>query len=79
MGQSKTTAEDVALLEGQVQCRVCGQIRNLQLLIRENGLVLRGQARTYYAKQLAQHAAMSATELPILANEIQVSPPKETS
>jgi hypothetical protein len=35
--------------------------------------VLRGRARTYYAKQLAQHAVMQATALPILRNEIEVS------
>ena len=28
---------------------------------------------TYYAKQLAQHAVMEMTEVPILANEIEVS------
>jgi len=33
---------------------------------------LRGRAKTYYAKQLAQHAVMEATDLPVLANEIEV-------
>jgi len=33
---------------------------------------LRGQVHTYYAKQLAQHAVMETTGLPILANEIEV-------
>jgi hypothetical protein len=41
-------------------------------VIQDNGLILRGQAHTYFAKQLAQHAAMEVTELPILANEIEV-------
>jgi hypothetical protein len=35
-------------------------------------LVLQGQAHTYYAKQLAQHALLEATRLPIRANEIEV-------
>jgi hypothetical protein len=35
--------------------------------------VLRGVTRTYYAKQLAQHAVMQLTDLPIHANEIDVT------
>jgi hypothetical protein len=35
-------------------------------------LVLCGHAHTYYAKQLAQHAVMEASSLPIRANEIDV-------
>jgi hypothetical protein len=38
-----------------------------------DGLVLRGRAHTYDAKQLAQHAAMESTTLPILENEIVVA------
>ena len=36
------------------------------------GIVLRGFTRTYYLKQLAQQAVMNLTDLPILANEIEV-------
>jgi hypothetical protein len=35
-------------------------------------LILRGRVFSYYAKQLAQHAAMQIHGLPILANEIHV-------
>jgi len=59
-------------LEAHVQCRLSGRVRDLRLLVRGNGLVLQGRTRTYYAKQLAQHAVMEATGLPILANEIEV-------
>ncbi len=41
-------------------------------MMRRPKLVLRGFARTYHAKQLAQHAVMTETEMPILANEIEV-------
>jgi len=41
--------------------------------VAKEGLVLRGRAQTYYAKQLAQHAVVEAAGLPILANEIEVS------
>ena len=59
-------------LEVRLQGKLCGRIRNLKLLLHECGIVLRGVARTYYAKQLAQHALMMETRLPILANEIEV-------
>jgi hypothetical protein len=63
---------EMAQLETQVQSRLNGRVRDLRLVVRGCGLILTGQARTYYAKQLAQHAVMEATGLPILANEIQV-------
>jgi fructose-1,6-bisphosphatase len=59
-------------LENRVQSKLSGRIHNLQLLRHAYGIVLRGFARTYYAKQLAQHAVMTESELPILANEIEV-------
>jgi hypothetical protein len=55
-------------VQGYLGPRIC----DLQLLVRENGLVLQGRVRTYYAKQLAQHALMRATKRPIQANEIEV-------
>jgi len=67
------TANGATELEAHIQCRLSGQVRNLRLVVVDGGLVLRGHARTYYAKQLAQEALMSATMLPILANEIEVS------
>ncbi len=60
-------------LETQVQSRLNGRVRHFRLVVRGNGLVLTGKVRTYYAKQLAQHAVMEATPLPIAANEIDVS------
>jgi hypothetical protein len=60
-------------LESLVQRRVGGRVRDLRVLVRPAGLVLQGRAPTYHAKQLAQHAAMDLSELPILANDIEVS------
>ena len=59
-------------LEGKVRRRVSGGVRNFRLLVHADGLILLGHASTYYAKQLAQHAIMAATIVPILANEIEV-------
>jgi hypothetical protein len=60
-------------LEAHVQCRMSGRVRGLQVILRDRGLVLQGHALTYYAKQMAQQAVMEASDLPILANEIEVS------
>ena len=60
-------------LETHVQSRLNGRVRQFRLVVCGCGLILTGHAHTYYAKQLAQHAVLEATALPILANEIDVS------
>ena len=67
------TPETLAQIEEHVRHRLGGLLRDFQLVFRDKGLVLRGHAHTYYAKQLAQHAIMEATSLPIHANELEVS------
>lgn len=60
-------------LEALIQRRLLGRtIRRFRVLVEARGLVLQGCAPTFYAKQLAQHAAMEVSGLPILANEIEV-------
>jgi len=59
-------------LEMLVQRRVGSRVRDLRVVVRPGGVVLRGRTSTYHAKQLAQHAAMELGSLPSLANEIEV-------
>jgi hypothetical protein len=59
-------------LAARVQGLLHGRVRALSLVVQGEGLVLRGCVPTYYAKQLAQHAVMKATPMPIVANEIEV-------
>lgn len=59
-------------LETRLQGKLRGRIQEFKVLRQECGIVLRGFARTYHAKQLAQHAVMTETDVPILANEIEV-------
>lgn len=66
-------SEELGRVAARVQPRLTGRIHDFVLEMRDGGIVLRGQASTYYAKQLAQHAVMEATNLPIAANEIVVS------
>jgi hypothetical protein len=63
---------ELEFLERNVQRRVNGRVRGFRLLALADGLILQGKASTYHAKQLAQHAIMEVTQLPILANEIEV-------
>ena len=63
---------EIDRLETHAQGRLNGRVRDFRLVLRGNGLILKGRAPTYYAKQLAQHVIMEATGLPIVANEIQV-------
>ena len=59
-------------VEEILQRRLGGRVRDLCVLFEDGGLVLKGQASTYHAKQLAQHWAMEESRLPILANRIEV-------
>lgn len=59
-------------IEMLLRRKLTGRIRELHVDVVDDGLVLQGFAPTYYAKQLAQHAAMEVSGLPIRANEIKV-------
>ncbi|MER3417224.1 MAG: hypothetical protein C4297_13595 [Gemmataceae bacterium] len=63
---------DVSELEALVQRRLTGRVRDLQLVVQESGVVIKGRAATYHAKQLAQHAVMEIAGMPVLANDIVV-------
>ena len=52
-------------LEARVRHRLGGRGSHLRLVVRDNGVVLQGCLRTYYAKQFAQQAVMEASGLPI--------------
>jgi hypothetical protein len=69
---ASTPLPELERLEAHLQGQLGGRVYNLRLQLRDNGLVLQGRARTYYAKQLAQHAVMGVTEYLIEANEIEV-------
>ncbi len=66
------TSEKETRLETQLQTRLGSCVRQLRVLCRNNGVVHRGSACTYHAKQLDQHLVMGITDLPILVNEIEV-------
>jgi hypothetical protein len=59
-------------LESQVAGRLGRRVRDFRVVHHPHGLVLQGRTATYHVKQLAQHAAMELSDLPILANDIEV-------
>jgi hypothetical protein len=65
--------EEINRIENTLQTHLSGRVRDLRLEVRGDGLVLRGRARTYYARQLAQQEVLAATLRPVLANEIEVA------
>jgi hypothetical protein len=61
-----------AELAGRVQSRTNRQVRDLRIRCCGNHVTLTGFSRTYYAKQLATQAVLSAHPQVELANEIAV-------
>lgn len=61
-----------ARIERIVRCRTGGRIRDLRVEVQGHEIVLSGSASTYYAKQLATHAALDEIVGGNLTNSIEV-------
>lgn len=59
-------------IERLVRQRTTGLVRDLKVAALPGEIVLTGRASTYYAKQLATHAALDAVEHLTLTNDIEV-------
>jgi hypothetical protein len=59
-------------LEDRVLARTGRRIRNLAIELRPEGVVLRGDAASYYVKQLAQHGVRDVLPHVSLHNAITV-------
>jgi hypothetical protein len=55
-----------------VREKTSGLIRDLRVDVMPREIVLSGRAATYYAKQLATHAALEACDDLTLTNDIEV-------
>jgi hypothetical protein len=76
-GSTKEAGNLLIHIERHLRRRLSGRAGEVRLTVHGNAIVLRGRARTYYTKQLAQQAVMEVTKLPIRANDIQVSPARK--
>jgi hypothetical protein len=72
MTDNGTATPEAEQIEAHLRVRLRGRVRELRVLLRDGGVVLRGRTVTYYSKQLAQHVTMKEVKLLILANEIEV-------
>ena len=59
-------------LSMEVWSKTSGLIRDLRVNVLAGEVVLTGRAATYYAKQLATHAALDACDDLTLTNDIEV-------
>jgi osmotically-inducible protein OsmY len=64
--------EQAEQAEAVLRQQLSRRVWELRVQTCEEGVILRGYTFTWYAKQLAQHAAMQVLGLRVLANEIEV-------
>lgn len=61
-------------LEDRIAERACGRIRDLRVVCEAGHIIIKGNTRTYHARQLALQAVLDLTDgHSILADEIVVS------
>ena len=65
-------SDEIATAEAHLAKHLRGRLSEVRLSIHLGGVVITGRTRSYYVKQLAQHAVMERVSLPIVANEITV-------
>ena len=58
-------------IESTLRVRFGSQMR-VKVDFGDEGIVLSGEAPTFYAKQMAQHLAMKVGNQPVCSNKIQV-------
>jgi hypothetical protein len=49
------------------------RVRDFEIVVDADGLILRGRTTSYYAKQLVQHIVMRVARCRVAANEIDVA------
>ncbi len=65
-------SEDLEQIQQEIRCNLSLRVHNFRIRAVGEGLILEGRTKTYYGKQLVQHAVMDTTDFPILANNIVV-------
>jgi hypothetical protein len=73
LGWCQSTRDLAERLEGYIEQRASGRIRDLHVVCSDEGIILQGRSRTYHAKQLAQQAVLDLTDgQTLLTNQIVV-------
>jgi hypothetical protein len=72
-GRCKAESDLAERLEGYIERKASGRIRDLHVVCSDDSIILQGRSRTYHAKQLAQQAVLDLTDgRPLLTNQIVV-------
>jgi len=73
VARGRSKQELAARIEGCIERKACGRIRDLHVVCSDDAIILQGRSRTYHAKQLAQQAVLDLTDgFPLLTNQIVV-------
>jgi hypothetical protein len=62
LGWSQDTRDLAERLEGYIEQKASGRIRDLHVVCCGDRIILQGRSRTYHAKQLAQQAVLDLTD-----------------
>jgi len=72
-GRSQSTRDLAERIEGYIELKASGRIRDLHVVCSDDMIILQGRSRTYHAKQLAQQAVLDLTDgHTLLTNQIVV-------
>jgi len=73
LGRGQDRYDLAEQIEGHIERRASGRIRDLHVVCSGESIILHGRTRTYHAKQLAQEAVLDLFEgRPLLTNQIVV-------
>ncbi len=74
IGRGETRDDLAEQIEGHIERKASGRIRDLHVVCSGESIILQGRSRTYHAKQLAQQAVLDLTGgSSLLTNQIVVS------
>ena len=66
------TSEELEQIQHVIRSDFSLGIHDFRIRAVDDGLILDGRTKTYYGKQMVQHAVMDLTDFSILANNIVV-------
>lgn len=65
-------SEALEQIQQEIHRNLSLHVHNFRIRAVDEGLILEGRTKTYYGKQLVQHAIMDVTDFPIVSNNIVV-------
>jgi hypothetical protein len=69
---ARDASDEIAIAAAHLAGHLRGRLHDVSLSVQRGGVIIHGRTRSYYVKQLAQHAVMKRVSMPIAANEIVV-------